>query len=95
MHIKVFHRPLPKSLRDHQPRLKLDSRYDEEYKLRDQLGVDPVRIGQTHYIMTDGYILKHIDWEEVSILWVVRNDTNSWVWSHGHPSVKEQPRETL
>ena len=62
---------------------------------REGMGVSVNTINGIEYLMTDGYCPRHDDWEEVSVLWLVRNDLNSWVWSQGKKVSKEQPIGTV
>ncbi len=47
------------------------------------------------YVLADGHCGKHKDWDEVSFLWVARNDTKSWVGVQGIRAIKDQPIGTL
>ncbi len=59
--------------------------------LREDAGVDSRTINGVEHIFCDGYCPRHADWKEISVLWLTRNDSNSWVWSQGTKAIKEQP----
>lgn len=63
--------------------------------LRHDQGVDICKRGGTEFVLADGYCGPHTDWDEISILWVARNDVGSWVGARGIPVVKPQPVGTV
>lgn len=71
--------------------------WDEEQVLglRNSTGVHTETINGVEYILCDGYCSAHADWEEISILWVIRNDTQSWVWSNNKKMGESQPSRSV
>ena len=72
---------------------------DVPHGLRDGSGVDfelVVLNGQKIRLMiADGHCATHRDWPEISLIWVVRNDTGSWVKSQGVRANRNQPSGTV
>ncbi len=63
----------------------------------DVVDVRSTAIGKNRieFVFCDGYCAKHTDWDEVSVLWVVRNDLKSWVGATGVKVVRPQPVGTI
>jgi hypothetical protein len=93
-HISVWHDPrLPQHV------IEVAKTLTCPQDLRHNYGVDSrSKIVDGEYIsflIADGHCGAHEDYEEVSLLWVARNDTNSWVGSTGVPDIQRQPIGTV
>lgn len=64
-------------------------------KLRDDCGVRMAIFNGVECMITDGYVPMHKDWDEISLMMVIRNDVDSWVCSKGVSQVKKQPPGTM
>jgi hypothetical protein len=67
-------------------------------RLRDDYGVDPLKVGGMESLYCDGVCGWHDDQHmnvRYSLLYVVRNDTGSYVQSKMAPPVKDQPVGTM
>lgn len=89
--LTVYDKRLPESVREQA------YKWDEKHvrNLRKYMGVHTETVKGVEYILCDGYCPVHTDWEEISILWLVRNDIQSWVWSCGQKINRHQPSGTV
>jgi hypothetical protein len=83
----IYDERVPQSIKSVADNLTLDYLVG----LREDAGVDSRTINGVEHLFCDGYCPKHADWREISVLWVTRNDLDSWVWSQGKRSIKKQP----
>ena len=60
---------------------------------RKNMGVSVDTINGIEYLIADGYCPRYVDWEEISVLWLVRNDPSSWVWSQGFEQLPKNLRK--
>lgn len=62
--------------------------------LRNLDGVATLRINAMDIVACDGHVAYHSDWNSISLLWILRNDLNSYV-ATKRKKVKKQPVGTL
>lgn len=70
-------------------------KFSTPHNLRKNEGVGMIVIQNLGCMITDGFVPKHKDWEEVTLMIILRNDTNSWVISENTKPIKLQPPGTL
>ncbi len=63
--------------------------------LRKDGGVNEGYLAYHRCLLTDGYVGMHTDFQMVTLMLIVRNDTTSWVDAHGVPPIKHQPVGTF
>lgn len=92
--IKVWHDGrLPQSV------ISAANKLETPHNLRNLDGVDTWCVNvddtQVNYLIADGHCGRHVDWEEISFIWVARNDTKSWVGAKQQRAIRSQPVGTL